>query len=86
MYPIAASDDAAADPLLGDTGFDAEEQRRRGPTSSGAAISVPQLFGARELRRPLTIVCFSMLCQQLSGTFPDLMWIDGVVLTLGRQA
>lgn len=31
------------------------------------AISVPQLFAARELRRPLTIVCLAMAAQQLSG-------------------
>ncbi len=69
MFPVTGSDDTIVDPLLGEADFDAEEQRVRGSTSSGVAISVPQLFGARELRRPLTIVCFSMLCQQLSGMF-----------------
>ncbi len=31
------------------------------------AVSVPQALVRAEFRRPLAIVCFSMLCQQLSG-------------------
>ncbi|KAJ7470350.1 general substrate transporter [Mycena latifolia] len=31
------------------------------------ALTVPQVLAARELRKPLAIVCFAMLSQQLSG-------------------
>ena len=33
------------------------------------AITVPELLVTPSLRRPLTIVCFSMLVQQLSGVY-----------------
>jgi hypothetical protein len=32
-----------------------------------AAITVPQLLAARELRKPLAIICLAMASQQLSG-------------------
>ncbi|KAJ7168129.1 general substrate transporter [Mycena crocata] len=47
------------DPLL-----DELEARR---DESITALTVPQVFAARELRKPLAIVCFAMLSQQLSG-------------------
>lgn len=34
------------------------------------AITVPELLATPGLRRPLFIVCFSMLVQQLSGAYP----------------
>lgn len=34
-----------------------------------AALTVPQLLGARELRTPLAIICLAMASQQLSGRF-----------------
>jgi len=43
------------------------------------AISVPQLLVAPELRRPLTIVCFSMLCQQLSGVNAVLYYSNSIL-------
>lgn len=56
------------DPLLGaeDPEADPEDVTKADDEHEGA-ISVPQLLVASELRRPLTIVCFSMLVQQLSG-------------------
>lgn len=40
------------------------------------AITVPQLLTARELRRPLLIVSFAMLSQQLSGKLGiDVSWL-----------
>ncbi|KAJ3482500.1 hypothetical protein NLI96_g6940 [Meripilus lineatus] len=75
----SVSEDATVDPLLGDPDFDAETQRARGASSSGAAISVPHLLGARELRKPLTIVCFSMLVQQLSGVNAVLYYSNDIL-------
>ncbi|KAI0948397.1 hypothetical protein AcV7_009153 [Taiwanofungus camphoratus] len=56
------------DPLLGVGAPDEDEDPTvKDPDEREGAISVPKLLTAPELRRPLTIVCFSMLCQQLSG-------------------
>ncbi|GBE82524.1 Probable metabolite transport protein [Sparassis crispa] len=57
------------DPLLStqNDDEDIEHQLPKDPEEHEAAISVPRLLIAPELRRPLAIVCFSMLCQQLSG-------------------
>ena len=45
-----------------------------------AAITVPQLLVAPELRKPLMIVCFAMLSQQLSGRpqlpFYSCFWLN----------
>lgn len=59
------------DPLLADDDEDPEDQRKA-PEEHQAAISVRQLLAAPELRKPLIIVCSSMLCQQLSGSFTRL--------------
>ncbi|PCH38728.1 general substrate transporter [Wolfiporia cocos MD-104 SS10] len=56
----------SADPLLG-TGDDEDDENAKADDEHDAAISVPKLLVASELRRPLAIVCFSMLVQQLSG-------------------
>lgn len=45
-----------------------------------ATVSVPTLLTSPELRRPLAIVCFLMLCQQLSGM--NIMYNKLLVLTL----
>lgn len=60
--PARRGDDASLqDPLLDDP----EEQPESTPHVP--AITVPQLLKAPELRRPLLIVSFAMLSQQLSG-------------------
>jgi len=56
-FPTEEIDDS--DPLL-----DQLEARQEIHSS---AITVPQLFAARELRKPLTIICLAMAAQQLSG-------------------
>ena len=60
--------DTSREPLLADVEHDADtEGRAKVPEEHQAAISILQLFVTPELRKPLIIVCFSMLCQQLSG-------------------
>ncbi|OSD02784.1 general substrate transporter [Trametes coccinea BRFM310] len=65
--PDVANEDAE-DPLLG---ADPDENQSLNPDrradEHGAAVTVPQVVLRREFRKPLAIVCFSMLCQQLSG-------------------
>ena len=62
---IALDEENISDPLLGDAAGDAEERRSRDTRDD--AVTVPQALVAANLRKPLLIVCFSMLCQQLSG-------------------
>ncbi|KAJ8462028.1 hypothetical protein ONZ51_g11165 [Trametes cubensis] len=62
--PDVASEDAE-DPLLGSEHESLNPNR--GADSHGPAVAVPQVLLRREFRKPLAIVCFSMLCQQLSG-------------------
>ncbi|KAF7796537.1 hypothetical protein EIP86_007717 [Pleurotus ostreatoroseus] len=54
------------DPLLAGEDEDPEDQRAKAPEEHHAAVSVRELLTAPELRKPLIIVCSSMLCQQLS--------------------
>jgi len=61
ISPRDSDDTTLQDPLLEDP----EEQRET--TLRVAAMTVPQLLKATELRRPLLIVSFAMLSQQLSG-------------------
>lgn len=62
-----AVNEDSEDPLLGTD----EESASLNPTpradAQEAAVNVPQVLLRREFRKPLAIVCFSMLCQQLSG-------------------
>lgn len=59
---------SSQDPLLGDLERDADDEgTAKVPEEHQAAVSLLQLVTAPELRVPLIIVCFSMLCQQLSG-------------------
>ncbi|KAI0798098.1 general substrate transporter [Abortiporus biennis] len=44
-----------------------------------AALTVPQALTSRAVRRPLTIVCFSMLCQQLSGVNAVLYYSNDIL-------
>ncbi|GJE86819.1 MFS general substrate transporter [Phanerochaete sordida] len=75
--------DSPHDPLLGDVERDAEDLDVTGQSKDTedhqAAISILQLFTARELQRPLIIVCFSMLCQQLSGVNAVLYYSNDIL-------
>ena len=53
---------SAVEPLL-EEGL--ESQRSE---ASNENVTIPQLFGLREYKKPLAIVCFAMLAQQISGT------------------
>ncbi|KAF8184964.1 general substrate transporter [Mycena galopus ATCC 62051] len=57
--PTPAADASIEDPLLDELEAHRDE--------SVTALTVPQVLAARELRKPLAIVCFAMLSQQLSG-------------------
>ncbi|KAI0332096.1 general substrate transporter [Cubamyces sp. BRFM 1775] len=74
--PDVANEDAE-DPLLG------SEQESLNPNRStdshGPAVAVPQVLLRREFRKPLAIVCFSMLCQQLSGVNAVLYYSNNIL-------
>ncbi|KAJ6500428.1 general substrate transporter [Mycena sanguinolenta] len=57
--PTPSAEPSVEDPLLDELEAHREE--------NVAAFTVPQVLAARELRKPLAIVCFAMLSQQLSG-------------------
>jgi hypothetical protein len=61
MSVFAAADASVEDPLL--------EELEAHRDENVTALTVPQVLAARELRKPLAIVCFAMLSQQLSGTY-----------------
>ncbi|KAJ3553577.1 hypothetical protein NM688_g3534 [Phlebia brevispora] len=70
--------EGSRDPLLGNDEEDPEDQGKA-PEEHQAAISLPQLLTAPELRKPLIIVCFSMLCQQLSGVNAVLYYSNDIL-------
>ncbi|KAG6878793.1 hypothetical protein C0993_008092 [Termitomyces sp. T159_Od127] len=53
-------EDSDSDPLL-------DELEARRESVQVATVTMPKLFMARELRKPLAIVCLAMASQQLSG-------------------
>ena len=56
------------DPLLADVERDADQDPlHKDPEEHQAAVTVPQLLTSKEFTKPLIIVCFAMLAQQLSG-------------------
>lgn len=57
---LTAENRDAEDPLLADERPRAAEDRQE-------TVSISQLFRSSELRRPVFIVSFAMICQQLSG-------------------
>lgn len=62
---VAVPTEDSSDPLL-----DPESRIERDPEPEPpreTAITIPQLLKAKELRRPLLIIIFAMLSQQLSG-------------------
>lgn len=61
------SNEDAEDPLLGTDEESTSLNPARRADEHEAAVNVPQVLLRREFRKPLAIVCFSMLCQQLSG-------------------
>ena len=55
-------------PLLADTSDDSHhESDDHWGTPSSTSVSIPELLTSRELRRPLVVVSFLMMSQQLSG-------------------
>jgi len=75
---LSASSDGAIegveDPLL-------HELEARREDVHVAAITVPQLLVAPELRKPLMIVCLAMLSQQLSGINAVLYYSNDILST-----
>ncbi|EED78836.1 predicted protein [Postia placenta Mad-698-R] len=67
--PLLSADDPESGEITPAKADDAHE----------ATLSVPQLLIAPELRRPLTIVCFSMLVQQLSGVNAVLYYSNDIL-------
>lgn len=64
------------EPIL-EEGSPAEEERpQAGP---GETVKVPQLFTSREFRRPLLVVCFAMLAQQVSGINAVLYYSNAIL-------
>ena len=72
----AAEEERAADPLFAAPDDNDDDERSALNPEHGRephapppqpAVNVPQVVRRAEFRRPLAIVCFSMLCQQLSG-------------------
>jgi hypothetical protein len=78
MSVFAASDASVEDPLLDELEAHRDE--------SVTALTVPQVLAALELRKPLAIVCFAMLSQQLSGTFPFCARLPVLTTFLGINA
>ncbi|CAL1703957.1 unnamed protein product [Somion occarium] len=70
------NDESVADPLLEHSASDVEDQKHKGRDD---AITVPQLLKASNLRTPLMIACFSMLCQQLSGVNAVLYYSNDIL-------
>lgn len=65
---IVVTNDNIEDPLL-DTDDESSSLNPERREEHQAAVSVPEALLRVEFRRPLAIVCFSMLCQQLSGLY-----------------
>lgn len=68
-----AVDEDAEDPLLG---ADDEHDRH---DAQPHAVNVPAVLLRAEFRKPLAIVCFSMLCQQLSGVNAVLYYSNDIL-------
>ncbi|KAF8078157.1 general substrate transporter [Lyophyllum atratum] len=66
-----------SEPLLDDPLLDELEAHRE--DTQGMAITVPQLFAARELRKPLAIICLAMASQQLSGINAVLYYSNAIL-------
>ncbi|KAI8998903.1 general substrate transporter [Trametes punicea] len=77
--PDVANEDAE-DPLLGN---DNDENQSLNPNrradEHGPAVTVPQVLLRKEFRKPLAIVCFSMLSQQLSGVNAVLYYSNNIL-------
>lgn len=70
------SDGDVEDPLLPDEG----SRRSRSPEDRHeAAVTVPRLLVVPELRKPLSIVCLGMFCQQISGVNAVLYYSNNIL-------
>ena len=63
----SVSDENAEDPLLAGDDERSSLNPDRREAQHQPAVTISQAIFRREFRQPLAIVCFSMLCQQLSG-------------------
>ncbi|RPD65842.1 general substrate transporter [Lentinus tigrinus ALCF2SS1-7] len=72
------ADEDVEDPLL-DTDDERSSLNPEHREEHQAAASVPQALLRAEFRRPLAIVCFSMLCQQLSGVNAVLYYSNDIL-------
>ncbi|KAI0807088.1 general substrate transporter [Fomes fomentarius] len=74
------SNENPEDPLLGsDEERGSLNSHPREAHQHQAAVTVPQVLLRAEFRRPLAIVCFSMLCQQLSGVNAVLYYSNDIL-------
>ncbi|EIW60651.1 general substrate transporter [Trametes versicolor FP-101664 SS1] len=73
------SNEDAEDPLLGADEESTSLNPARRADEHEAAVNVPQVLLRREFRKPLAIVCFSMLCQQLSGVNAVLYYSNNIL-------
>jgi hypothetical protein len=68
--PVPGSSDSIDDPLIDETGQESQhESDDRWGTLTSAPISTSDLLTSPELHRPLVVVSFAMICQQLSGSY-----------------
>ncbi|KAI0085424.1 general substrate transporter [Irpex rosettiformis] len=68
------------DPLLSDVERDADQATSlKDPEEHQASVSVPQLLTSTEFVKPLIIVCFAMLAQQLSGVNAVLYYSNDIL-------
>ncbi|OJT14181.1 hypothetical protein TRAPUB_9292 [Trametes pubescens] len=79
IHSPAVSNEDAEDPLLGADEESTSLNSARRADEHEAAVNVPQVLLRREFRKPLAIVCFSMLCQQLSGVNAVLYYSNNIL-------
>jgi len=73
-------DMSTEDPLLDDTGdASRHESDDHWATPSSTSVSIPELLTSPELRRPLVVVSFLMMSQQLSGINAILYYSNNIL-------
>ncbi|KAH9857800.1 general substrate transporter [Lenzites betulinus] len=73
------SNEDIEDPLLGTDAENNALNPNHRADEHEAAVTVPQVLLRPEFRKPLAIVCFSMLCQQLSGVNAVLYYSNNIL-------
>lgn len=69
---------AGYEPIL-EEGSPQDEDHPQPPVGPEETVKVPQLFTSREFRRPLAVVCFAMLAQQVSGINAVLYYSNAIL-------